>query len=216
LVQVIGDYDKDGYAHLRGLIPQEIARAFMSSFKEATADRPIPLNRPQMYAPVLKRPAFDVSTDIFQPMKFFLWGLTPVMSEIIGREVLPSYDYFRIYRGGDTCRVHSDRPASQHGVSMTLDYSDGRIWNLEIGNEPTETLYPLADDFGSAGCASVGMEVGDAVLYQASRYPHGRIRPNPNAWSAHLFLFFVDRDGPYRDHAFDGEPVLEKVNFTFV
>jgi hypothetical protein len=215
-VQVVGDYEKDGYAHLRGLISPDVAHAFMSSFKQATADRPIPLNRPQVYAPVLKRPAFDVSADIFQPLKFFLWGLTPIMSQVIGREVLPSYDYFRIYREGDTCRVHSDRPASQHGVSMTLDYSDGKIWELQVAKDRSDTLYPLSDDFGSGDYASVAMAIGDAVLYQASKYPHGRIRPNPNAWSAHLFLFFVDRDGPFRDHAFDGEPILDKVDFSFV
>ena len=41
------------------------------------------------------------------------------------------------------------------------------------------------------------MEVGDAVLYQASHYPHGRIRPNPNAWSAHLFLFLSIGTDPF-------------------
>jgi len=215
-VEVVGDYHKEGFAHLRGLIPRDVARAFMTRFKEATAGRPIPLNRPQIYAPVLKRPAFDVSSDIFQPMDFFLWGLTPAISQIVGRDVLPSYLYFRIYRQGDICRVHSDRPASQHGVSMTLDYSDGRIWDLQVGRERTETLYPLADDFGAGDYASIGMEVGDAVLYQASKYPHGRMQPNPNGWSAHLFLFFVDRDGPFRDHAFDGQPIAEKVDFSFV
>jgi hypothetical protein len=215
-VEVIGDYHKEGFAHLRGLIPRDVARAFMMRLQEATEGRPIPLNRPQIYAPVLRRPAFDLSGQMFQPMDFFLWALTPIMSQIVGRELLPSYEYFRIYRQGDICRVHSDRPASQHGVSLTLDYSDGAIWDLQVGKNRTETLYPLSDDFGSNDYASIGMEVGDAVLYQASKYPHGRMRPNPNGWSAHLFLFFVDRDGPFRDHAFDGQPIAEKVDFSFV
>jgi hypothetical protein len=216
VVQVIGDYEKDGFSHLRQLIPPEVTHAFMTRFKQATGGGPIPLSKPQMYPGVLKRPAFDVSSDIFKPMEFFLWGLAPAIGQLVGKEVLPSYNYFRIYREGDICKVHSDRPASQHGVSLTLDYSDGEIWDLQVGKQRTETLYPLADDFGSNDFASIGMEVGDAVLYQASHYPHGRIRPNPNAWSAHLFLFFVDRDGPYRDHALDGEAFAEKVNFSFV
>jgi len=57
---------------------------------------------------------------------------------------------------------------------------------------------------------------GGCGIVPASHYPHGRIQPNPNAWSAHLFLFFVDRDGPFRDHAFDGQQIAEKVDFTFV
>lgn len=211
----MGDYVRDGFAHLRGLIPQEVARAYMTRLKSATGGRPLPVSQPQRYPGVLSRPAFDVSAKMFEPMDFFLWGLTPIMSQILGREVLPTYNYFRIYREGDICRVHSDRPASQHGVSLTLDYSDGEVWDLQVGKKRTETLYPLADDFGSDDYVSIGMQVGDAVLYQASHYPHGRMRPNPNAWSAHLFLFFVDRDGPYRDHAFDGAAVGERVNFSF-
>lgn len=214
-MEVIGDYHKDGFSHLRGLIPKEVARAYMTRLKVATGGRPLPVNQPQHYPAVLSRPAFDVNSKLFEPMDFFLWGLTPIMERVVGSDLLPTYNYFRIYREGDICRIHSDRPASQHGVSLTLDYSDGEVWDLNVGKKRTETLYPLADDFGSDEFASIGMQVGDAVLYQASHYPHGRMQPNPNAWSAHLFLFFVDRDGPYRDHAFDGEMIGDRVNFSF-
>jgi hypothetical protein len=215
-MQVVGDYETDGYAHLRGLIPKDVAHAFMTKFKQASGGGAIPLSRAGLRAPVLKRPAFDVSGDYFEPMNFFLWGLTPIMSELVGRELLPTYTYFRIYREGDTCFVHSDRPSSEHGISLTLDYSDGEIWDLQIGKERIDSLYPLAEDFGAMDYASIGMEVGDAVLYQGSHYAHGRMSPNPNAWSAHLFLFYVDRDGPYREHAFDGKLDPARVNFSFV
>ena len=32
---------------------------------------------------------------------------------------------------------------------------------------------------------------------------HGRLDPNPNSYSAHMFLHWVDSSGPYADHAFD-------------
>ena len=59
------------------------------------------------------------------------------------------------------------------------------------------------------------MEVGDAVLYQGVHHRHGRMSPNPNGWSAHLFLHWVDRDGPHRAHAFDGNAAPAEVNFSF-
>jgi hypothetical protein len=37
------------------------------------------------------------------------------------------------------------------------------------------------------------MNVGDAVLYRGVNHRHGRLRPNPNAWSANLFLHWIDR-----------------------
>lgn len=214
-MEVIGNFGRDGFAHLRELIPPEVARAFIGRLKEATGGRPIPLSRPQHFPAVLKSPAFDVSSDLFKPMEFFLWGLTPTMSELIGRELLPSYTYFRIYPKGHVCRIHSDRPSSEFGLSLTLDYSDDKVWDLQLGKERIDSLYPLSDDFGSMDYESIAMQVGDAVLYQGSHYAHGRMEPNPNAWSAHVFLFFVDRDGPYRQHAFD-EKRFDKVDFTFV
>ena len=214
-MEVIGDFQNNGYAHIRELVAPEIARAFVARLKEATGGRPIPLSKPQPFPAVLKHPAFDVPSDSFRPMETFLWGLTPIMSQLVGRDVLPSYTYFRIYLKGDICRVHSDRPSSEFGLSMTLEYSDDQIWDLQLGKERIDSLYPLSDDFGTMDYASIEMGVGDAVLYQGSHYAHGRMQPNPNAWSAHLFLFFVDRNGPYSKHAFD-EKQFDRVDFTFV
>jgi hypothetical protein len=49
------------------------------------------------------------------------------------------------------------------------------------------------------------MQPGDAVLYRGTQLRHGRIEPNPNGWSAHLFMHWVDRTGPHAAHAFDAE-----------
>jgi hypothetical protein len=214
-VEVIGNYEANGHALVRGLIPPEVARAFMRGLKDDLGPAAIPVSKFTQHPAVLKRAAFELSGDVYKPMSYFLWALTPAIRDIVGRDLLPTYDYFRIYREGDICRVHSDRPESEHSVSLTLDYSDGEVWDLQVANDRTETLYPLADDFGSEPYSSLAMEVGDAVLYRGSQFAHGRMTPNPNAWSAHLFLNYVDRDGPNGGQAFDGSVNLEKVNFSF-
>jgi len=71
------------------------------------------------------------------------------------------------------------------------------------------------EDFGEEPFSAIPMAVGDAVLYQGVHHRHGRTAPNPNAWSAHLFLHWVDRDGPYRDQAFDGNGTPHNVDFQF-
>lgn len=213
-MEVVGDYHDSGYAHVRGLIPPEVARAFMNGIKQDIGPEAIPLSKVPHHPAVLKRAAFEVYGHMYKPMSFFLWALTPTISSLIGRELLPTYDYFRIYRHGDVCRVHSDRPACEHSVSLTLDYSDGRPWPLEVAKYKVDSLHPLQEDFGSRQFASVPMEVGDAVLYQGVHYAHGRTTPNPNSWSAHLFLHYVDRDGPHRHEAFD-RAAIGKVDFSF-
>lgn len=214
-MKVIGDYHGNGYAHLEGLVPQEVARAFMLGLKQDMGGDPIPLSRVSQHVNLLTRPAFEIYGFHYKPMLFFLWGLTPIVSELVGRPLLPTYDYFRIYRQGDVCRVHSDRYSCEHSLSLTLAYSDDRPWALEIGKARVEPSAKVDEDFGPDVFSAIPMKVGDAVLYQGVRHRHGRTRPNPNAWSAHLFLHWVDRDGPYRDHAFDARGMPEKVGFSF-
>jgi hypothetical protein len=138
------------------------------------------------------------------------------MEAVTGRRLVPTYDYFRIYREGDICRVHRDRPACEHSLSLTLDYSDDVPWSLEVGSlgeEGPQDIY--ADDFGDEPNRSMAMAVGDAVAYRGVEHRHGRTTPNPNGWSAHLFLHWVDPDGPFADQAFDGAGEPKPVNFTF-
>jgi hypothetical protein len=214
-VRLTGNYHTAGFAHLEELVAPEIARAFLGSLKRDVAPNVVPLSRVREFPNLLTRPAFELYGYHYPPMLFFLWGLTPIVSEIVGRKLLPSYDYFRIYREGDICRVHYDRPSCEHSLSLTLDYSDGVEWPLEVGKEHATPSAKVEEDFGDESCASISMKVGDAVLYNGVHHRHGRTQPNPNAWSAHLFLHWVDADGPYRDHAFDRQPQTTSVNFEF-
>jgi len=137
--------------------------------------------------------------------------MTPAIEACAGLSLLPTYSYFRIYRAEDICRVHVDRPACEHSISLLLATSDGAPWPLEVGTVPLEKPIQLADaDFGAEQSVAVAMSPGDAVLYQGVRYKHGRTQPNPNRWSAHLFMHWVDREGPYADQAFDGHKLPER------
>lgn len=214
-MQSIGDYEADGYVHLRGLLQPEIANAFLQHIESAVGDRPIHLSGIQQHPNLLQRAAFEIYGHHFPPMLFFLWGLTPIISDIVGRELLPTYDYFRVYRSNDVCRVHSDRYSCEHSLSLTLDYSDGVVWPLEIGTRRHEPSADVHADWEAEPYASIKMQVGDAVLYQGVHHRHARTTPNPNEWSAHLFLHWVERGGSFADHAFDGQVTEKPVRFNF-
>lgn len=216
-MKIEGDYVKDGYALVRGLIPPEVAGAFMAMVRRRLLPTGVVPAVPEaLPVGVLTRNVFEVYSENFPPMKSFLWGLTPAMEQVVGKRLIPTYDYFRIYRQGDLCHVHRDREACEHSLSLTLAYSDGKTWPLELGREgekgPDDII---AQDFGPEPMSSLAMEVGDAVAYQGVVHRHGRTTPNPNAWSAHLFLHWVDPGGPHADRAFDGKGMPEPVDFTF-
>jgi hypothetical protein len=215
-VNVVGDYAGRGYAHIAGLISPDVAGAFLALVRDAIGPGTIPLSRVQEFPNLLLRPALEIYGFQYPPMLALLWGLTPIMSEVTGKDLLPTYDYFRVYRKGDVCRVHFDRPSCEHSLSLTLGYSAGELWPLMIGEvEHPQPNASVADTFEEEPFNSVPMNVGDAVLYRGTAHRHGRTAPNPNDWSAHLFLHWVERDGPYHDHAFDGRGAPEGVDFRF-
>jgi len=214
-MKVHGDYYRDGYAHLEQLIPRAVAHEYLAQLKSSLDDSNVPLRGFFREAQMLKRPALEVYAYQHKPMLAFLWGLTPTMCELTQRDLLPTYSYFRVYREGDLCWVHSDRFACEHSLSLTLAYSDSKPWSFEIGRNRLTHARPIETTFQEDEFSTVEMAVGDAVLYQGVFYRHGRVTPNPNRWSAHLFLHWVDSRGPYRDHAFDGKATQQSVDFEF-
>src|SRR5437868_908231 len=88
VMKVTGDYHADGYALLEGLLPPEVADAFMFALKQDVGPQPIPLSRVTEHPNLLNRPAFEAYGFHYKPMLFFLWGLTPIVSGIVGRDLL--------------------------------------------------------------------------------------------------------------------------------
>ena len=200
-----GNYWDDGYLPLPGFVPTDVTHAFLATLKSDLVRGGVSFDRLKRGSNLLKTEAVEVYGMHYTPMITFLWGMTPAVSQLVGRELRPTYCYFRMYRAGDICRVHSDRYACEHSLSLLLAASDNKPWPLEVGSRHIETPRQRADaDFGDESYGSVSMLPGDAVLYQGVHRAHGRMTPNPNRWSAHLFLHWVDLAGPYASQAFEG------------
>ena len=209
-MKVHGDYQADGYALIEGLIPREVASALLASLSAGLGGPNNNFAAFQSQEMLTRHPTIEIPGHQFFPLLTFLWGLTPMISELTGRDLLPSYDYFRVYQKGDICRLHTDRPSCEHSLSMTLGYSDGQPWPLDIARPPSDApVKKLDEDFGEEPYNSIAMKPGDAVLYRGVERRHGRVTPNPNRSSSHLFLHWVERDGKHQAHAFDAVRVAE-------
>jgi hypothetical protein len=197
-------YYAHGHVALPCIFPPDVLIAFYTQMQADLTALGKPLNRFVTTGPLLRQSAIEVYALQYHPMMTFLWGLTPRMAQVTQRDLLPTYGYFRVYRAGDVCRVHSDRPACEHSLSLTVAYGEDLPWALSVATDRSDVPRPVvADDFEGAPYASVAMAAGDGVAYQGTHHRHGRLVPNPNSWSAHLFLHWVEREGVYRDHAFD-------------
>jgi hypothetical protein len=197
-------YRRDGYLSLPGLFPVEVLHAFYGQMQADLKAAGQPISAFTARGPLLKHDAIEIYAYQYSPMLSFLWGLTPRVALAAGCELLPTYAYFRLYRQGDVCRVHSDRLACEHSLSLTIAYAEDRPWALSVGTERVDTPSALVEeDFAGQPYGSVAMQAGDGVLYQGTHHRHGRLDANPNSWSAHLFLHWIDPNGPYKDQAFD-------------
>jgi hypothetical protein len=195
-------YREDGYVLLGHLFPPAVLQAFRARIQQ---DLNFHSSRNWVRtSSLLTMPAVEVYSLEYPPMAMFLWGLTPRVSQVAGIELIPSYAYFRIYQKGDVCRVHSDRQACEHSLSLTVELGDNVPWALSMEKRHLDEPSPAIDsNFGNEPFSSIPMRAGDGVMYRGVNHRHGRLDPNPNSWSAHMFLHWVDPDGPYADHAFD-------------
>jgi hypothetical protein len=194
-------YRSRGYAHVKQLLPPLVLQLFHGRMQVVLDLKNSPRFRSQSW--LVTKPTIEVYSMHYAPMAAFHWGLTPVAAEIAGCELLPSYAYFRVYQQGDICVVHSDREACEHSMSLTVELADNLPWALCIGENEVEQPPAPERDFGAEQFAALPMSAGDAVMYRGVRHRHGRVDPNPNRWSAHLFLHWVDVEGPHADQAFD-------------
>lgn len=216
-------YHSAGHVVIEGAATDDVAKALLGVIWKASqapgANEKL-LVRPGGGRPTVNvKPSYEFYGNSFPLVLGFHWGLTSTISNIVGARLAPTYSYFRTYQSGDICTVHSDREPCEHSASMALAYSDGIVWDLEIGgrfHDPAAgEAAPPAPDFGDEPSTGVKLAPGDVLLYRGVNHRHGRTTPNPNRWSAHLFMHWIDLDGPYASWAFNRQPPPSPGDFIF-
>jgi len=110
----------------------------------------------------------------------------------VGKNLIPTYTYARIYRPGEILKKHKDRPSCEISATMTLGFDAKFNW-------------PIYFDEDKEIC--VTLEPGDLAVYKGCEICHWR-KPFKGNWHVQVFLHYVDANGPFKDHAFDGRPNL--------
>lgn len=214
--QQAADYDAHGAVLISGLMSPEVAANMTGEIQKVIAQ----VGAPLLAAPrVGVKPAYEVYGYRWWPMASYHFGLTAVMETLTGEKLLPTYSFFRSYQNEDICRIHADRAACEHSLSLTLAYSDDTPWALSVEKAALEKAQYFkagqADDYNGGPRIDFPMQPGDAVLYKGVAHRHGRLDPNPNRWSAHMFLHWVSADGPYSGEAYDGRSLPGAAEFNF-
>jgi len=105
-----------------------------------------------------------------------------VVEEAVGKELLPTYSYSRVYQQGEALRPHIDRPACEISVTVNVatkgDFSP--IYTQYGDNDPEKHI----------------LNPGDAVIYKGCDAMHWRRPLKEGQLNVQFMLHYVDRNGP--------------------
>jgi hypothetical protein len=209
LTRAMESYRGQGHALLEKLIDPEAASRIAGQFIAACREHGRSVRTGPQNRTAVRGAAVQVYGNRYPALAAFHWGLTPVMSAVTGLDLLPSYSMFRVYSRGATLRVHRDRPASEHGLSLALACSGDAAWPLEIATDGEEAAIPLLADWGDLPHLAYTMLTGDGLLYRGPTHAHARTTPNPNDSSVHGFMFWVDANGTHANWGYERRPPSE-------
>lgn len=120
-------------------------------------------------------------------MMYVQFLLQKEIEKATGLNLLPTYNYFRIYRNGSILEPHKDRPACEVSATMLIGKNYFPTWALHMGETAGEPSRAVVQD------------VGDYTIYRGCELNHWRETWETDADNYHiqLFVHFVDADGPY-------------------
>jgi hypothetical protein len=120
--------------------------------------------------------------------------IKPIVENVIGEPMFPTYSYARIYYNGATMARHMDRSASEYSVSCCIDTDPNYKWHLGVETIHGEKLY-------------IEQEVGDIILYKGNELYHWR-DAYQGSEQINAFMFYVRANGPRSELKFDTRPLL--------
>lgn len=118
-----------------------------------------------------------------------LQGLVPLVSQLAGRGVRPTYSYLVMYTNGSTLPKHTDKGECEYSVSLLLDYSPaGRAqeWPMHLHYN---------DSYKEVWWAP-----GSALAYRGMEIPHSRGRLPQGHSSINVFLHYVSHNSTVGKH----------------
>lgn len=121
---------------------------------------------------------------IFETLQERLWDR---IEGHVGRKLIPTYAYARLYQNGEKLEKHVDREACEVSVTIQLGRSHHYAYPIYLDGQ------------------RVDLAEGDGLLYNGIEQPHWREECNgpEGYYSGHVFLHFVYADGDNADQAGD-------------
>lgn len=119
-------------------------------------------------------------------------NLNPLMNDIVGLNLFPTYTYARMYYKGSILKKHVDRPSCEYSTTICIDSTD--LWDFYVlGRDGKEKVIQL--------------NPGDMCVYSGCEIEHWR-NPYMGERQIQCFLHYVNSEGPYASQKYDKRPMM--------
>jgi hypothetical protein len=173
-------FDDNNYIVINDFISADEAKILYQVFKKDSETDPTFTNDPQC---PLSKAKYD-----YRWFVELLINRLPIMNELMGEPMLPTYSYARVYANGDELKKHTDRPACEVSITLHLD-SDGKPWPIWFTKPDGSTV-------------SYELQPGQAVAYYGMKSEHWREKFEGEHYGQ-VFLHYVRARGEHYDCYFD-------------
>jgi hypothetical protein len=118
------------------------------------------------------------------------------MEQVVGKKLLPTYSYSRIYTEKNELAPHTDRESCEVTVS------------INIATSGKESPIYLQDHSGKTH--QYFLSPGDAVVYKGIEITHWRrpLKETGTKLNAQIMLHYVNKEGLYSNYFLDTRPSL--------
>jgi len=114
---------------------------------------------------------------------------------ILGRKLLPTYYFDRIYYPSQQLHKHLDRDSCEVSVSIHLSTNLKKDWPFNLETRTWYTNKKMKDLWKIGEKVSICLNPGDAIIYMGCEIPHWR-DPLPSRYNK-LIRFFKEDDTYY-------------------
>ena len=184
-------FQKNQYIYCPELLTLEIAEDHVQGIQKlideghSTQDEQCPLSHSIGHNPLLDS---------------LLEQLTPIISEVTGKKLHPTYAYARKYSPGDELKIHKDRPACEISATINLGFK-GEQWPIYVGHKEDKS-----------DSKKIDMNIGDGVIYKGCEVFHWREKYTEGEWQFQVFVHYVDAEGPNKEWKYDKRKSLSHHN----
>lgn len=181
------ELEQDKYIVVQGILDDSVYRIAEHYYKIKFNTRhdffvTIPIIEGEVVKPYAVKDYSDMFTESL------LAELTPTMQEIVGKDLVPTYSYIRLYENGNYLVEHDDRDSCEYSVTLPM-VTDGTPWEIYMGDTP------------------VNLEIGQAVIYKGCEIVHRR-NPYEGNMQIQAHLHWVENTERNKEFFLDGRSSL--------